>query len=401
MKQTNFDEVTDRTGTYCTQWDYIEDRFGEKNLLPFSVSDTDFKVPTTIIDTLKKRMDHEIFGYTRWNHHSFKGAIQQWYQNRFQSTIETDWVLYSPSVIYSVAKLIELKSERGDYIVMQTPAYDAFFKTITDNQRIIHENPLLFNDGHYTIDFIDLEKRLSHPKAKIFLLCSPHNPTGRVWTKVELLKIIALCQKYDVFMISDDIHMDIVRADFTYLPLTSCTTDLKNIAICSSASKTFNTPGLICSYLLIPDDKLREEFLVTLKNRDGLSSTSIFGMLSTISAYHECAPWVDELNLYVTNNLVLLQEFLTTELPEIQLVKPEATYLAWLDVSRLPYTSKQLQEALIHYGKVAIMPGNTYGTAGENFIRMNVGCPREKLIDGLQRLKLAVNQLKSQEEFTC
>ena len=152
---------------------------------------------------------------------------------------------------------------------------------------------------------------------------------------------------------------------------------------------------------MIPDDKLREEFLVTLKNRDGLSSTSIFGMLSTISAYHECAPWVDELNLYVTNNLVLLQEFLTTELPEIQLVKPEATYLAWLDVSRLPYTSKQLQDALIHYGKVAIMPGNTYGTAGENFIRMNVGCPREKLIDGLQRLKLAVNQLKSQEEFTC
>ncbi|MEF9936714.1 MAG: aminotransferase class I/II-fold pyridoxal phosphate-dependent enzyme, partial [Carnobacterium sp.] len=179
MKQTNFDQVTDRTGTYCTQWDYIEDRFGEKNLLPFSVSDTDFKVPTAIIDTLKKRMDHEIFGYTRWNHLSFKGAIQQWYQNRFQSTIETDWVLYSPSVIYSVAKLIELKSERGDYIVMQTPAYDAFFKTITDNQRIIHENPLLFNDGHYTIDFIDLEKRLSHPKTKIFLLCSPHNPTGR------------------------------------------------------------------------------------------------------------------------------------------------------------------------------------------------------------------------------
>lgn len=395
MSLENFNQLTNRKGTYCTQWDYIEDRFGEKDLLPFSVSDTDFKVPQAIIKTLKKRMEHEIFGYTRWNHLPFKSAIQHWYHKRFEADIETDWVLYSPSVIYSVAKLIELKSEKGDRIVLQTPAYDAFFKTIKDNHRKICENPLLFRDGHYTIDFIDLEQQLSHPKAKIFLLCSPHNPTGRVWTKVELLKMIELCQKYNVFMISDDIHMDIVRSDFSYIPLTSCTTDLKNIAICSSASKTFNTPGLICSYLLIPDANLREEFLVTLKNRDGLSSTSIFGMLSTISAYNECAPWVDELNLYVTNNLVLLQEFLKAELPEIQLVIPEATYLAWLDVSRLPYTSQQLQEALIHYGKVAIMPGNTYGATGENFIRMNIGCPREKLIDGLQRLKLAVEHLKS------
>lgn len=397
----NFDLSIDRKGTYCTQWDYIEDRFGKKDLLPFSVSDTDFSVPEEITKALEERLKHPVFGYTRWNHQTFKGAIADWYQKRFQANIQSEWVLYSPSVIYSIAKLIELKSNQGDHVVLQTPAYDAFFKTIQDNHRTLIENKLLFNDGHYTIDFNDLEAKLAHPKAKIFLLCSPHNPTGRVWTKNELSKILQLCQKHHVFIISDDIHMDILRESQKHIPLTECALELKEIAICSSASKTFNTPGLICSYLIVPDKALREAFLITLKNRDGLSSTSIFGMISTIVAYKECEAWVVELNQYLTENFTILEQFLAAELPNLRLISSEATYLAWIDISAIPHSSDDIQHALIQKGKVAIMPGETYGSNGSTFLRMNLGCPKEKLIEGLKRLKIGINALQIKEEFSC
>jgi cysteine-S-conjugate beta-lyase len=388
-----FDEIIDRFGTYCTQWDYIEDRFGKRDLLPFSISDTDFRCPPELLKALERRMQHGIFGYTRWNHTEFKGAIVHWFHKQFSCLVKEDWIVYSPSVIYSISKLIEILTEEGDHIVIQTPAYDAFFKVIRDNNRTLSCNELIQKDGVFQIDFDDLEKQLANKKAKVLLLCSPHNPTGRVWTKEELETIISLCKKYHVHIISDEIHMDIVYGPHPHIPILNVAQEMNNVIICTSASKTFNTPGLGGSYAIIPDPSIREQFLITLKNRDGLSSANVFGMLAIIEGYRNCEQWVKELVTYIHGNMVTLQKFFQEHLPIINFNIPESTYLAWIDVSRLPYTSDELQHALVHHAKVAIMPGETYGSSGKGFIRMNVGCPRAKVMEGLKRLKKAVDYL--------
>ncbi|WP_342504737.1 MalY/PatB family protein [Sporosarcina sp. FSL K6-2383] len=394
----SFDEVIDRQGTFCTQWDYIEDRFGEKGLLPFSISDMDFRSPEAILVALEARLRHGVFGYTRWNHDDYKKSIRSWYQRRFSSTIQEEWIIYSPSVIYSISKMIGLLTDEMDHIVIQTPAYDAFYKTIQDNNRIISRNELIYQDGQYSIDFIDLADKLSHSKAKVLLLCSPHNPSGRVWTRAELEKIVQLCNQYNVYIISDEIHMDIIHGGNSHIPITDAAIDVSKVCICTSASKTFNIPGLGGSYLLTPDEQIRKEFLLALKNKDGLSSASVLGLTATMTAYNDCEDWVDELVSYLHVNLQTIQDFLVEHLPTLHLTIPDSTYLAWIDVSQLPYSSEQLQAALVHHGKVAIMSGDTYGDEGKHFIRMNVGCPRSKVVEGLQRLKKAIEYLEQQKE---
>lgn len=391
--KSHFDEAINRKGTFCTQWDYIEDRFGTGDLLPFSISDMDFQSPPEIMEAMQNRTKHGIFGYTRWNHHDYKSAITDWYKRRFSAQIAEDWIVYSPSVIYSIARLIEMLSAEGDHIVLQTPAYDAFFKCIHASNRKLIANPLVNQNGQYTIDFNDLEKKLSHKKAKILLLCNPHNPTGRVWTERELTKMVNLCAKYQVKIISDDIHMDIVYPGRKFTPITSVTNDLDHIFICSSASKTFNTPGLGGSYALLPDEGLRERFMTLLKNRDGVSSANIFGEIAVITGYRYGEKWVDDLCTYLYNNMKLMKDFIEQEIPAIHFEIPESTYLAWLDCSRLQTTDKELQSALVEDGKVGIMSGTVYGENDRVFLRMNIGCPQSKLLDGLSRLKQSVLSL--------
>ena len=388
---TEFDKIIERKGTFCTQWDFVEDRFGQKDLLPFTISDTDFAIPETVNQALQKRIQHPIYGYTRWNHKHFKSAVSAWYQKQFDFAIEEDWILYSPSVIYSLSQLIEIKSQPQEGVVVQTPAYDAFFKTITANNRLCVENPLIFNEGKYTIDFIDLEEKLAHPNNKILLFCSPHNPTGRVWTSEELQQVVLLCQKYDVFLISDKIHMDVLRKDKQHHPILQYGTE--NIALLTSASKTFNFPGLIFSYLLIPNENLREEFCQHLKEKDGLSSCSILGMEATISAYQTSDIWLEELKNYLDDTVDFTRTFLKEYLPKIKLIESEATYLLWLDVSEQGVPMDKLQQALINIGKVAIMDGEVYGQEGRNFLRLNIGCSRAKVKDGLERLLKSIQAL--------
>ncbi|MBY6272789.1 MAG: beta-cystathionase [Bacillaceae bacterium] len=389
-----FDQIIDRRGTYCTQWDYIEDRFGKRDLLPFSISDTDFRCPPEILRVLEARLNHGVFGYTRWNHADFKGAVRGWFQRQFSCPVDEDWIVYSPSVVYSISKLLEILTEEGDRIVLQTPAYDAFFKVIRESNRVLSANPLKNEDGVYRIDFADLEKKLADERAKVLLLCSPHNPTGRVWTEEELKTVIRLCEQYRVYLISDEIHMDIVFGPRPHLPILNVSEELNHVMVCSSASKTFNIPGLGGSYTIIPDPSIRERFLNILKNRDGLSSASIFGMLATIAGYNHCSQWVKELADYIHGNMIAVEDFIRTHLPGVKFRVPESTFLAWIDVSGLSHSSEALQHALVHHAKVAIMPGETYGSPGKGFLRMNVGCPRAKVVEGLRRLKKAVEYLE-------
>ncbi|MDT2990777.1 MalY/PatB family protein [Enterococcus casseliflavus] len=383
-----FDEPINRKGTQCTQWDYVEDRFGEKNLLPFTISDTDFKVPAAVEAALIKRMQHPVFGYTRWNHNEFKQAVCKWYSERFNSMIKSDWLVYSPSVMYSVKQLVTLLSEPGDGIIFQTPAYDAFYKMIKENKRKIVPNTLIYDAKSYRIDFEELTRLMAQPENKVLLLCSPHNPTGRVWQKDELQRIIELAKTHDVFIISDEIHMDIVRKGQRHQPIIDLLQE--NVALVTSGSKTFNFPGLIYSYGIIPDPKLRERFLTQLKEADGLSSTSIFGMIATIAAYDNESKWVDQLNDYLDGNIAYVIAYLQEHHPELVVTKSEATYLMWIDCTALGLTMAELQQRMIRKGKVAIMSGEIYGKEGRNFLRLNIGCSREKLIDGLKRFTLSL-----------
>ena len=388
----NFDEIRDRRGTYCTQWDYVKDRFGKEGLLPFTISDMDLESPEEIAEALVKRINHKIFGYSRWNHDDFKNSIESWYKKRFSCEINKDWIVYSPSVIYAASKFIEMKSEKGDGVLINTPGYDGFFKMILGNERRIISSPLKNINGKYEIDFEDFEKKCR--EAKIFLLCSPHNPVGKVWTDEELTKIIEICKKNNVFIISDEIHMDIVY-NKKHIPIISLGKDyLENIVLCTSASKTFNIPAFTGSYLFIPSEKNREDFLKILKERDALSSPSILAVIATITAYNKCGYWVDELVKYTENNIRFVKEYLEKNIPELFCEIPDGSYFAWIDFSKLGISSEEFQKYLIDIGEVAVMPGLTYGEEGRYFLRLNVACSIKKVKDGLERIKKSVEYIK-------
>ncbi|ASN04299.1 MalY/PatB family protein [Virgibacillus necropolis] len=390
-----FDRIINRKGTYSTQWDYIEDRFGRNDILPFSISDMDFQAPPEILNTIRDHTDHGIFGYTRWNHDTFKYAIVDWYQKRFSAKVHKEWIVYSPSVVYSISKLIEILTEENDNIILQIPAYDAFFKQIGNSRCNLFRNRLMYKDGHYELDLIDLESKLSHPRSKVLLLCNPHNPTGRVWKRSELVKVVNLCEQYNVKIISDDIHMDIVYEDHSYVPITDVSNNyLENVFICTSASKTFNTPSLGGSYAFIPNEKIKDKFIALMKNRDGVSSATIFGVLSVIEGYNQAGYWVDELRSHLYENMKIVKTFIESELPILKFNIPESTYLAWIDCTGLKVTNQKLQEALVNKGKVGIMSGEVYGQKDGCFLRMNIGCPQEKLVMGLERLKKSVDYVQ-------
>ncbi|PAV28317.1 beta-cystathionase [Virgibacillus profundi] len=389
----NFDKIINRKETYCTQWDFAKDRFGKSDVLPFSISDMDFQSPPEILQAIDEHAKHGIFGYTRWNHDAYKSAITHWYKSRFSAHMPDEWIVYSPSVIYSISKLIEILTEENDQIILQTPGYDAFFKQITSSGREMVKNPLIYRDGSYSIDFDLLEMQLSCPKAKVLLFCNPHNPTGRVWNHHELQQIVDLCEKHHVKIISDDIHMDIVYQNHRYTPITSMAANKDNLFICTSASKTFNTPSLGGSYTFIPDKKIREQFSAIMKQRDGLSSATIFGVLSIIEGYNHADYWVDELIAYLYDNMKLVSSFIQDELPNVAFNIPESTYLAWIDCSNLHASEDEIQDALVNIGNVGIMSGKVYQVNNGKFLRMNLGSPRKKLRDGLERLKKSIDAI--------
>lgn len=392
----NFDEVNQRLGTYCTQWDYIEDRFKEKDLLPFSISDTDFKIPKPIVDKIAEVAKHEIYGYTRWNHHDFKSSITGFFQRRFNTCMNEEWVLYSPSVMYSVSLLIRLLSKPGDKVVTFNPMYDSFFTVIEDNERVLVSHDLQHHEGSFIIDVEKLEEQLKD--ATLFLLCSPHNPCGRIWSDEELTIMVTLCKKHHVKIISDEIHMDIQIGSTRHTPILAYYDQYEELYLASSCSKTLNVPGLIGSYVVIPNAKIRDAFLFQTRRKDFLNSVSIFGMYATMVGYTKCDDYIDQMVVYLRENMRYVEDFIKMELPDFKFKAPDATYLAWIDARDVPFSCEEIQEALVHVGKVAIMKGETYGENGAKYLRLNCGCPKSKLIDGLQRFKKAMTWLYNQSK---
>ncbi|MFH0273781.1 MalY/PatB family protein [Vibrio jasicida] len=383
----DFDTPIDRTGTYCTQWDYVQDRFGKPGLLPFTISDMDFAAPEPVMDVLKQRLEHPVLGYSRWSHEDFKSAIRYWYQTRFDCEIDTQQVVYGPSVIYIVSKLIEQWSLLGQGVVFHTPAYDAFDKMIEGQGRACVRSPLIKQQGRFEIDWQDLETKLADQNNTVLLLCSPHNPTGRVWSQSELEKMAELCNQHQVKVISDEIHMDVCfKCHVPYVGF-GCSQDW---AVVTSASKSFNIPALNGAYALIADSPTRERYLHKLKEVDGLSSPSIMGVLGTMAAYRHGEPWLKALNEYVLANHQYVKEALESAFPEVSYLVPDATYLAWIDLSVLNLDMTLLNQALIERFNVAIMSGDVYGDSGKGYLRLNLGCPRSKVEQGVSALIQAI-----------
>lgn len=387
----DFDQLIDRRGTFCTQWDYIKDRFGEGDILPFSISDTDFMAPWPIREKLMEVVEHGIYGYSRWNHEAFKGAVAGYFADRHRALVNPDWVIYSPSVLYSIAVLFRLLSREHDKVLVFEPMYDAFYHVIADNNREMVPLGLIQEKGRYEIDFDRFESLVK--ECRIFLLCSPHNPTGRVWTAEEMDRMVELCRKHGVLIISDEIHSDVILTDRNHCSILKYKDQYDQIYLVSSASKTFNTPGLMGSYCVLPDERVRNEFISRMRNRDFLNSVSLMGMHAMMTGYGECMDYADQLCTYIRGNMQELSGFAERELADIgvRFHMPEATYLAWIDMSGVGADSSAIQNALVHEGKVGIMPGKAYGD--ENYLRMNLGCPREKLTEGLERMKRALEKL--------
>ncbi len=391
---TNFKEERSRYGTYSTQWDYVQDRFGEKNLLPFTISDMDFTIPDGTKDVLQQAVSKGFFGYTRWNHPDYKESITTWFSKQFQTQFAEDWCIYSPSVIYSLSVFISLLSKKNEKIVTFTPCYDAFFQCIAQNQRKLISFSLSENQGQFEIDFVALEALLATELPTIFLLCNPHNPTGRVFTQQELRQLISLCNDYQIALISDEIHMDVRRPNQCHVPILKLRDQIKvPVVLLSSPSKTFNLPGLGGSYAVVPDAALRAAFLAILKGRDGVSSIPYLALLATMDCYNNQEKWVINLNQVIDRNFKLIQKKLVTEL-SLPFQIPEATYLAWINLGQQPFTMEVLQEQLVHSEKVAIMRGDTYGREGKNYLRLNLGAPESKISEGLDRLIRGIKALK-------
>ncbi|MDU4127400.1 MalY/PatB family protein [Pantoea sp.] len=384
----NFDEVIDRRGSWSTQWDFVADRFGVPDLLPFTISDMDFKTAPVVLEALRQRLDHGVFGYSRWQHDAFLSACCHWMNSRFGYQPSPDTLVYGPSVIYMVAQMIRHWSEVGDEVLIHTPAYDAFYKTVYGNQRQVLEMPLQRVGLEWHCDMTALAAKLARPRCKILLLCSPHNPTGKVWTAAELQQMAELCERHHVRVISDEIHMDMMVGDRPHTPWARVARG--DWALFTSASKSFNLPGLTGAWGIIPQPDDRAAWFQALKNADGLSSPAVLAVAAHIAAYRHGAPWLDALRDYLRGNLTLVADRLHAAFPSLNWQPPQATYLAWIDLNPLGIAEQTLQQALIQQ-RVAIMPGSTYGSAGQGFLRLNVGCPRSKVEDGVSRLIAAIH----------
>jgi cysteine-S-conjugate beta-lyase len=383
----NFDLSPNRKGTSSVKWDLTKTVFGRDDLLPMWVADMDFPPPAEVTAALEERLKHGIFGYT-FTGDSLGKSVSGWLKNRHGWDISESWLLYSSGVVPAIATIVRALTEKGDSILVQSPVYTPFFSIAEKNDRKVKNCPLELIDGQYHIDFEAFETTLKQG-VKLFLLCSPHNPGGRVWTKDELTKIADLCQKYDVLIVSDEIHADLVHKPNQHIPLASIKKDYEKFVLTLAApSKTFNIAGLQASALVIPDRELREK-IAEEHQKQGIFTLSTFGVTGMEAAYLHGADWLDSLLDYLSDNIKEVQSFVKKELPELSVMDPQATYLIWIDCRKLGKSEEELTDLLLNKGKLALEPGSKFGLGGEGFVRMNVACSRDTLRDGLSRLKKA------------
>lgn len=388
----NFDLAIDRTCTNCQKWDNVPTVFGVPDALPMWVADMDFAAPSAVVEALHKRVEHGVFGYT-FPSDSYREAISDWMKKRHSWSIQQEWIQFCPGVVPALSLIVDAFTEPGDQVVIQTPVYPPFYSVVQDHGRELEHNPLLLSEeGDYTMDFEDLEKSFSTGHVKMIILCSPHNPVGRVWSRAELDRLASLCQQYDVLVVSDEIHADLVFEPGAHTPFAALSEDAaERSIICTAPSKTFNIAGLNTANIIIPNAQLRSKFR-KIMNRYAIGSITPMGAAATEAAYREGEPWLDELLVYIRGNMELVAQYAQEHLPELKVVMPEATYLMWIDFRGMGMSHEELNRFLVQEAKLGLNSGAAFGKEGEGFMRMNLACTRATVQEALSRLNKAVGE---------
>lgn len=385
---TDFDAVIDRRGTSCLKYDFAVERGYPQGILPFWVADMDFRTPQPVIEELTRRVQHGIFGYTDPKE-SYKQAIVDWMTTHHGWTPSTKALTITPGVVFALATAVRCFTEPGDAVLLQQPVYYPFSEVIRQNGRLLVNSPLVLQDGHYEIDFADFEEKIIKNEVKLFLLCSPHNPAGRVWTREELLHIASICLKHSVLIISDEIHEEFVRPGFQHTPLASLSPEIAAQTItCTSPSKTFNLAGLQISNIFIENDDLRKRFRAEI-SAAGYSQPNALGLFAAQAAYAKGTDWLKELLAYIEGNYQKTKAFLAEKMPKVTLIEPEGTYLLWLDFSAYDLSDEELDDIIINDANLWLDSGHIFGKAGRGFQRLNITCPWSTLEDGLEHLAKA------------
>ena len=392
--QYDFDTLTDRRETGSLKWDTAE---GE---LPMWVADMDFKTAPEITEALKKRAEQGIFGYHIVTD-SWREAVAGWWEKRHGFKVEKEWLIFCTGVVPAISSAVRKLTTPGENVLVQTPVYNIFFSSIRNNGRNVAENRLLYDGHQYGIDWSDLEKKLSDPQTTLMILCNPHNPSGTIWTREELERIGTLCNKHHVTVISDEIHCDLTEPGYDYVPFASVSEICKENSItCIAPTKTFNLAGLQTAAVVVPNEDLRHKMDRAL-NTDEVAEPSAFAVTAAVAAFTKGVPWLDALREYLAENKKTAEDFLEKELPLVSPVLSHATYLLWLDCSRVIGDAAELCRYLRSETGLYLSAGAVYGGNGNQFLRMNIACPRERLTDGLERLKRGVEAYVNYAVESC
>lgn len=393
----SFDIDVDRRNTGSFKWDWCQEIFGTEDILPMSIADMDIPVPPQVVETIKKRAEHPVLGYSVRTEGYFQSVIS-WMDRRFNWQIQKDWILSTPGIVPALSFAVYAFTQPGDKIMIQPPVYHPFFDAITCNGRILVENRLkevTVSENpervYYEIDFEDFENKVKD--VKMFILCSPHNPVGRVWKKEELDQMGRLCKKHGVIIISDEIHSDLVYKPNHHIPFGSLT-EFHDISItCMAPSKTFNVAGLAASIIMIPNESMRKKYSETMWNC-GIFLGNIFGNVVLEACYNQCEDWLEELLLFLEDNKRFIANYIDNYIPKIKIAHSEATFLTWIDFRGLGFqTHEELEKFLIEKAKIGFDTGSKFGENGHGFMRLNYGCNRRVLEEAMRRLHSAINEL--------
>ncbi|MCT4631676.1 MAG: pyridoxal phosphate-dependent aminotransferase [Firmicutes bacterium] len=384
----NFDEVIDRSDNFSAKYDELEAKFGRSDLVSLWVADMDFRAAEPIMEAIRERAEQGIFGYTS-RPESYYKTMKNWYKTRYNWDMEKDHIIHSPGVVPTLSLIMKLFTEPGDKIIIQSPVYYPFFNVVKDNERELVINPLKKVDGDYFMDFEDLENKIDE-KVKFLILCNPHNPIGRVWTKEELRKLGDMCIKNNITVIADEIHGDLVYDGKRYTPFASISEEFRlNSISCLSATKTFNIAGLQASFAVFPDKEMHDKFDEFLGILD-IKRNNCFSLVAMEAAYAKGGEWLDQVLVYIRDNMKFVNEYCEKHMPQIKANMPEGTYLVWLDCNDLGLSDDALNDFFVNKARVALDGGSWFGEEGKGYMRINVACPRATLKEGLDRIKEAI-----------
>lgn len=388
----NFDEWNERRNTNCGKWDTMDKKYQKEGMLHLGVADMDFQSPKQIIDAFQDILDKGIFGYTDLSDRFYEN-IREWMRQKHQAEVSREEIVFCPRINVSSSICVETFTEEMDEVIINTPAYGPLYQAVVKNHRKVVESPLILENGSYKIDFAHLESVVTD-KTKMFILCSPHNPVGRVWTREELEEVGAFCKKHDLLLFVDEIHGDIVAEGVTFTTaLTLSETVRERLIVATSLTKTFNVPGVIVSYMIVPNEEIRSRIAQTI-DRIGMHNPTIFAVAAVEHGYMECEEWYEQMLDYVNENEKFTREFFAEHFPEFEILERQGTYLLWISYEKLGITEEELEKWFLEKANVSVYMGSVFGNQGRGFIRLNIASPRTMLKEAYERMAAVYSELK-------